>query len=90
MRPKTPKRPTRPKASESDYIIPKPVSPDSESALDDDATSFMAITPKVAKNPTAPVSTHRCRHQLVLVHQILRHNRLYLPDMVHHLHHLKL
>ena len=53
MRPKTPKRPTRPKASESDYIIPRPVSPDSEAALDDDATSFMAITPKVAK-PTAP------------------------------------
>ena len=54
MRPKTPKRPSRPKASESDYIIPKPVSPDSESALDDDATSFMAITPKVAKSPPPP------------------------------------
>lgn len=51
MRPKTPKRPSRPKTSQSEYIIPKPVSADSESALDDDATSFMAITPKVAKNP---------------------------------------
>ena len=55
MRPKTPKRPVRPKLSESDYIIPKPVSSDSEAALDDDATSFMAITPKVAKTiPSAP------------------------------------
>ena len=55
MRPKTPKRPSRPKVEDSDYIIPRPVSGDSESALDDDATSFMAITPKVAQNPTAPV-----------------------------------
>ena len=56
MRPKTPKRPSRPKPSESDYIVPKPVSADSESALDDDATSFMAITPKVAKTLTAPTA----------------------------------
>jgi len=54
MRPKTPKRPVRPKSTESDYIIPRPASPDNEAALDDDATSFMAITPKVATNPTPP------------------------------------
>ena len=56
MRPKTPKRPSRPSrpsTSESEYIIPRPVSHGDDSALDDDATSFMAITPKVATQPTS-------------------------------------
>ena len=59
MRPKTPKRPSRPSntPSSNDYIIPKPAAPDSEGALGEDATTFMAITPKVAQTPptTAPV-----------------------------------
>lgn len=57
MRPKTPKRPSRPKSSEPEYLIPRRVSSDSEAALDDDATSFMAITPKVATNPTPPLTS---------------------------------
>ena len=53
VRPKTPKRPNRTKPKKSEYVIPRPTSSESESALGEDSTTFMAITPKVAKNPVS-------------------------------------